>query len=137
MNTVATKSPITAQLAELAAIHGKAAALQVEIENARTSELKSLHENFGYATPADFLAAYHTALSIRKSGKVTKKSVKKVAAVNGDRKERVTITPEKREEIKKFFKQHGTTMEAMTKFNISIATAQNIKKDAGMVNERG
>ncbi len=131
MNT-ANSSAINAQLAELAATREKTAALETSIADARNTALRSLHTDFGFASTVEFLAAYKLANGSGKGRKATKGATGKP----GTRKARVSITPERRAEMKKFFKDGGSTVDAVSKFNISVATAQNIKADAGMVKSR-
>jgi hypothetical protein len=143
MNT-ATVANIASQLAELAATREKAAALETSVNEARNQSLRELHTAYGYPSPADFVAAYRDANNGETATPVRHGSRKATRGANGNsngkkngqRKARVSITPEKGAEIIKFFKNDGSTIDAVNKFNISLATAQNWKDKAGMVNHR-
>ncbi len=121
---------ITQKINELSGLKSKMDSLSQEIENERTNNLRALPEEFGYGSVNEFIDA------VRSASRGNGKKARKAGVRSSQRKARVSITPDKRKEIVSFFKSDGSVVDAVTKFNISIATAQNIKKEAGMVNER-
>jgi hypothetical protein len=145
MNGLAINTLVTDKLNELANLKAKMDALSNEVSVERTNQLRQLHSAFGFETPDAFVVAYREANNGtapagngrgRKATRATGNGKKTAKNGNGGRKARVSITPERKKEIIAFFKAGHTTMEAMTKFDIAYATAQNYKKEAGMVNER-
>lgn len=149
MNGLAINTLVTDKLNELANLKAKMDALSNEVNVERTNQLRQLHSAFGFETPDAFVLAYREANNgtapagngrggNRGGRKATRGATGNGSKKNGNggRKARVSITPERKKEIIAFFKAGHTTMEAMTKFDIAYATAQNYKKEAGMVNER-
>ncbi len=145
--------PIQTDLAELNGLKQKMDALNTKIETERKTVLRQLPADLGFANVDDFVTAVRIAHSEvpmtgapagrsngsgKSHGKASTKSGGRKGA-NG-RKPRASITLEKREEIKGWFKQHGNEQGAVLKavkmFNIAPATAQIIKGEAGMVNTR-
>jgi hypothetical protein len=136
--SIATKST------ELTNLQAKMESLRNSINAERTAVLVGLPASLGYTNASDFMIAFNEAH--RTSGSARKtvtrgasgkgKSARKPAKAKG-RKDRVSITPDRRKEIIAFFKADGKALDAVQKFDISLATAQNIKKEAGMVTPRG
>lgn len=130
---------LTSNLAALNEANAKAAELAQTVENERNTVLKGLAAELGYASAEDFLTAYLAAngIKVRGTRKVkAAKATKTKSAKSGTRKARVTIDEAKGKEIIAFFEANGSTVDAVTKFNISLATAQNWKDKAGMVTHR-
>ena len=130
---------LTSNLAALNEANAKAAELAAAVETERNNVLKGLAAELGYASAEEFLSAYLAANGIKVRGSRKVKATKPAKAKGtktGTRKPRVTIDEAKGKEIIAFFKGGGSTVDAVTKFNISLATAQNWKDKAGMVNHR-
>jgi len=84
----------------------------------------------------EFLTAFNEANGLKVGRKSTRKATGRKATNSTARKPRVNISDDRRAQIVKSFKDGMTAPEAVTKYDISLATAQNIKKEAGMVNAR-
>jgi hypothetical protein len=147
MSVVATTAIVT-RLTELAAMQAKTAELEKNILAERNAAMVQLPAQFGFQSNDDFIAAFRdatngTSMVVHgRNGNGRKTTATKRASGNGrkttnGKRHRASITPERREEIKKWFKaEKGTVLEAAQTFEISAATAQNIKEEAGMVNHR-
>lgn len=130
MNT--SSNTVSAKLSELSAMRAKMDSLTSEVEAERLAVLRGLPASLGYNNAKELIAAIASANRGNKGTKAIRNATKRTSK----RKARVSITPEKRSEISGFFKGGGNVVDAVAKFGISIPTAQNIKKEAGMVKAR-
>ncbi|MBD5780316.1 helix-turn-helix domain-containing protein [Pelagicoccus sp. NFK12] len=128
-----TQKQIAATKAKLEALEKKAAA-----EAAK--KLTNLHENLGFATRADLIAALSSLESGgAKRGRKPKAATKKAAkpAKAGKRAKRAKITEELKAKVIEAVNNGGKGADIAKEFGISIPSLQNIKKAAGLTKPRG
>jgi AraC-like DNA-binding protein len=134
--TASTVSPILAKLTELSALNAKATEMAAALQAERLAALRELPAQFGFTTNEEFLNAFREATGT-KVGK-GRKSPKSAAAADAPR-HRASITPEKRKEFITTLKKHNdekTALEWAQHFGVSVATVQNLREEAGVVEKR-
>ncbi|MBL9202083.1 MAG: helix-turn-helix domain-containing protein [Opitutaceae bacterium] len=111
----------TEKLKELEATRAKLAILEQAIANERKTELAGLPAKFGFASPAEFIAAFRAATG---GGREPR---------SGARRARSVITDEIRGRVKELVGAGKTAGEIAEAVDISVASVQNIKKALGLV----
>jgi len=128
------------KLNQLKAARAKVASLEKSIENKLNRELAALPEKYGFETAAELAEAIIRASgagSVRGGGKRRgPKPGKAKAAGGGRRRKRAKITDETREQVKKMVAEGKTGAEIAKTVGIALPSVQNIKRAAGLVNQR-
>lgn len=128
---------LSSKLKELAQYKAKIASLENAIESARVNQLRNLHTEMGFDTREELIAALRGLGGGRgkrrgrppgRSGKAKKKAGRK----RGGRKARAVITPALKAKIISAVKGGATGNAVAEKFDVSLPTVQNIKRDAGL-----
>lgn len=146
MSTVIA-SPLSTNLAtkqaQLATLDEQRNKLSVEIETEKQATLQALPAALGFSDSADFIRTLATVHHVRGFSPVERRNTRRTQASNSTgRKPRTTITPDMKKSIISDFQSPGfrngriTKEDIMKKYDISAPTAQNLKKEAGMVNTR-
>lgn len=115
---------------QIAKIEASVAATTAKVQ----AQLRKLPAKFGYATVTEFVDA--VKLAFKDETKPARKGKSAKASTGTVRKGRVSLTPAVRQEVKDFLATGKSTIEAAAKFSISVPTAQNLKKEAGLVRQR-
>ncbi len=128
---------VTDKLKELEAARAKLASLEESVAAERNAELAALPGKFGFASPAEFLAAFKAATGTAgsKRGRKPGKAAKASAGKSG-RKARVPITDEIRTQVKKLVDAGKSGAEIAKAVGISLPSVQNVKKALGLVKKR-
>ncbi|MGH8021042.1 MAG: helix-turn-helix domain-containing protein [Opitutaceae bacterium] len=123
------------------------AAQKAKIEEAmiaeRKAQLANIHEEYGYGSREDLIAALRgsgqSAPARKTAGKRGRKkravaaAAPKPAASRGrKRRKRTTITPELRKSIESAVRSGKTGAAVAAEFGVSLPTVQNIKRAAGL-----
>ena len=117
---------------QLAAYRAKVEKLEKSISDERAALLRGLHLETGFASRDELIDALRGLGGARRGPKPGAKA----ARSGGKRKRRAKITPELREQIIAAVKAGGTGNAVARKFDISLPTVQNIKRDAGLTKKR-
>jgi DNA invertase Pin-like site-specific DNA recombinase len=122
---------------ELASQKAKLIELEAAIIAERDAQLAGLHEELGYDTREDLIAALR-ALGKGKAKAKGKPGRKKSAPVEAapagakKRRKRAKVTPEMRKQIEEAAKAGKTGAAIAKEFGVSLPTVQNIKRAAGL-----
>ncbi len=127
---------VTDKIKELQELQAKAAELQKSIEAERTKELASLPAKYGFADVNDFVKAVKAATGTGKTRGRKPKAAKAAAPKTGKRT-RAKITDELKAQVKAAVEAGDTGAAIAERFGISVPSVQNIKKEFGLVKERG
>ena len=128
-------SMVSEKLKELEAARAKLASLEQSIAAERNAELAALPAKLGYASAADFLAAFKAATGAAGAKRGRKPGKAKPAGKAG-RKARVPITDEIRAQVKKLVDAGKSGAEIAKAVGISLPSVQNVKKALGLVKKR-
>lgn len=123
--TQTAAASVVAKQTEITDLKAKLENLENEAAQELDSALKSLPGQFGFEDAKAFMNAFASANGIRvaKGGST-------------DRKPRTAISDEKRAAIVTDLKAGMSGVDVATKHEVSLASVQNIKKDAGLVKAR-
>lgn len=132
---------LTSKLKELAQYKAKIANLENAIASARTAQLRNLHNELGFDSRDDLIAALRgVGGSGRRRGRPAKKAGPKKKTAKrrgkGGRKGRAVITPELRSKIAAAARGGETGQAIARKFDVSLPTVQNIKRAAGLTRKK-
>ena len=118
---------ITNKAKRLAEYQAKVAALQEQVEQDRAKALAHLHEEYGFASPAELIKAIRAAARKRRGRPAGKKV--------GHRKH-ARITPDLKAKIKSALKAGKTGGAVAAQFGVSVPSVYLIKKAFGLVKSR-
>jgi hypothetical protein len=118
---------VTDKLKQLTEYQTKVVELQNSIEQERKEALAHLHEEYGFATPAELIKALREATGAT-GGRKTAGSVR--------HRRHARITPELREKVKAAIESGKKGGEVAKEFSISLPSVHNIKKEFGLVKTR-
>jgi hypothetical protein len=113
---------------QLADYQQKVAALQKKIERERVTALASLHQKYGFGSPAELIRAIRAA-----SGPA---AGKRAGRPGGGHRKYARISPELRQKIKAALQAGKTGGQVAAAFGISVPSVYNIKKASGLVKAR-
>lgn len=99
------------------------AELEKQAAEQRKQKLLSLHEQVGLNSVHELIEALQEVAGVKSSGSKSKR--------------RGRITPQLREEIGQALRDGASGSQVAQQFGISTASVQNIKKDLGLVKQRG
>ncbi|MDR2673717.1 MAG: helix-turn-helix domain-containing protein [Opitutaceae bacterium] len=116
------------KLKELEELKARAVKLEASIETERTAELAALPGQYGYGDINEFIKALKKAFEARGGGGET--------SAAGDKRTRVKITPEIKEQVKAATLEGQSGSAIAEKLGISLPSVQNIKKEFGLVKSR-
>ncbi len=119
------------KIKEIAAYKAKIAALEKAVAAEQKQKLAGLHKEVGFETTEELIAALQAMV------KPARKSKRGGAAKKSGRASRTRITPAIKTGVGKAVEAWKKGAEIAKEFGISIPSIQNIKKELGLVKERG
>jgi DNA invertase Pin-like site-specific DNA recombinase len=135
---------ITTKIKELNEARTTVAQLEQVIAAELNSELAALPAQYGFASVADFVAAFEKAAGKRRGRKPGRAKAALAAAGKPEasakakrRKKRAVITDATRDEVKKLIGAGKSGSEIAKAVGISVPSVQNIKKALGLVGKPG
>jgi hypothetical protein len=135
---------ITTKIKELNEARATVAQLEQVVAAELNSELAALPAQYGFASAADFVAAFEKAAGKRRGRKPGKAEAAPTAAAKPEasakgkrRKKRAVITDATRDEVKKLVAAGKSGSEIAKAVGISLPSVQNIKKALGLVGKPG
>jgi hypothetical protein len=136
---------ITTKIKELNEARATVAQLEQVVAAELNSELAALPAQYGFASVADFVAAFEKAAGKRRGRKPGKAkaeaaptaAAKPEASAKKKRRTRAVITDATRDEVKKLVAAGKTGAEIAKAVGISVPSVQNIKKALGLVGKPG
>lgn len=127
---------ITETIKELETAKAKLAELETMAQKQSTEALSSLPGKYGFSTVEEFIAALKEAAPKRR-GRKAKKSAAAPTKSRSKGRTRARITPEMKEQLKTMVGDGKTGAEVAKSLGISLPSVQNIKKELGLVKQRG